>query len=303
MLLLDIILISLELQNFSEEVKSMCKIKIIGVALITLIIISGTSSMVLPHFQLVYTPESNVEGTSVPFKLIFTHPFEAGHTMDIGKDEAGNIKGMKELFLIHKGERTDLVDKLKEITFTSLTNSGRAYDLTLDNKCGYKGGGDFVLIAVPYPYYEAAEDIYIQQVTKVMINRSGIATDWSERCAEGYPEIMPLVMPYDVWVGGIFRGVVIDGKGNPVANAEIEVEYINYEIDMKANKFTGKPKISTEGHGTAVILANKDGEFSFVPTKAGYWGFAALGAGGKKEYEGKELSEDAVLWIEAVKTE
>ncbi|MEW6481564.1 MAG: DUF4198 domain-containing protein [bacterium] len=94
-----------------------------------------------------------------------------------------------------------------------------------------------------------------------------------------------------------------EGKGNPVPNVEIEVEYINYEVDMKGNKFTGKPKIAKEGHGAAVILANKDGEFSFVPPKAGYWGFAALGAGGEKTYKGKELSEDAVLWIEAIEIE
>ena len=35
--------------------------------------------------------------------------------------------------------------------------------------------------------------------------------------------------------------------------------------------------------------------------KAGFWGFAALGSGPKKEYKGKELSQDAVIWIRADK--
>lgn len=271
--------------------------RIVSTSMLSLAVMIGMSTSALAHFQMIYTPSSNVEASSVPFKLVFTHPFEAGHTMDIGKDEEGNIKGMKDLFMVHKEKRTALIDKLTKITFTSLTNSGVAYDLTLDNKCDYRGGGDFVLVGVPHPYYEASEDVYIQQITKVMINKAGMDTDWSGRCAEGYPEIMPLVKPYDVWAGGIFRGVVIDGEGKPVANAEIEVEYLNYAVDMKTNKFTGKPR---RNYGAAVVLANKDGEFSFVPPKAGFWGFAALGAGGDKTYNGKELSEDAVLWIEAI---
>ena len=157
-----------------------------------------------------------------------------------------------------------------------------------------------MLVAVPHPYYEASEDIYIQQITKVMINKGELSTDWKNRVAEGYPEILPLVKPYDVWVGGVFRGTVVDAKGKPVANAEIEIEFVNYDLDMNANKLAGKPK--TE-RGAAVILADENGNFSFVPTHAGYWGFAALGAAGELEFGGKELSQDAVLWIEAFPAE
>jgi cobalt/nickel transport protein len=47
------------------------------------------------------------------------------------------------------------------------------------------------------------------------------------------------------------------------------------------------------------IKANKDGEFTFTLPKAGFWGFCALGVGSDKEYKGKELSQDAVIWVEA----
>ena len=222
------------------------------------------------HFQMIYTPTSVVEGNSVDFKIVFTHPAESGHTMDIGKNEAGEIKGVEKFF---------------------------SYDLTLNKDNGFKGGGDWALVAVPHPYYEGAEDVYIQQITKVFINKAGLDTDWSARCAEGYPEIMPLVKPYDVWVGGLFRGTVVDSKGKPVPNAEIEVEYINFDVNMKKSKFEKKAKTK---NAAATILADANGNFSFVPHKAGYWGFAALGAGNVKEFAGKELSQDAVLWIEAV---
>ncbi|MEL3906682.1 MAG: DUF4198 domain-containing protein [Treponema sp.] len=265
---------------------------------ISALLVSAVIGSAFAHFQMIYTPSSIIEedAKSVPFKVVFTHPFEAGHTMDIGKNEGGTVKGLEHLFVVHKEKSMDVVSKLKEMTFTSLENSGKGFDFVLDKDSSFRGGGDWVLVAVPHPYYEASEDIYIKQITKVMVNKGELDTDWSNRVAEGYPEILPLVKPYDVWVGGLFRGTVVDGKGNPVANAEIEVEYCNYDIDMNANKFTGNPRTAK---GAAVIHADEQGNFSFVPTMAGYWGFAALGAGGEKTHEGKELSEDAVLWIEA----
>jgi cobalt/nickel transport protein len=257
------------------------------------------TSMVSAHFLMLYTPESVVEGSEVPFKIVFTHPFNAGHTMNVGENEAGEVKGFDTIFSIHKEKKTDLTDALNEIEFTSLENSGVAFEMTLNKETGFRGGGDWVLVGVPAPYYEGSEDIYIQQVTKFMINKGDLATDWDARVADGYPEIIPFVKPYAVWVGGVFRGMVVDGDGNPVPEAEIEVEYINYDVDMAANKFTGSPKIEKEVHGAAVIIADDQGNFSFVPPKAGYWGFAALGAGGDLSFDGKELSQDAVLWIEA----
>ena len=266
---------------------------------IFILLLLFSAASVFAHFQMIYTPESVIpENTAaVDFKLVFTHPFEAGLTMDIGKDESGTIKGMKEFFVVHKGAKSDLTGVLKGITFTSLENSGQGFEFTFGKEQGLKGGGDWVFVAVPEPYYEASEDIYIQQITKVMINKGELSTDWKNRVAEGYPEILPLVKPYDVWTGGVFRGIVVNAKGKPVANAEIEFEYINYDIDMKENKFTGKPVLKKSGAG--IILADKQGVFEFIPNRAGYWGFAALGAGGELDFGGKELSQDAVLWFEA----
>lgn len=267
--------------------------KITGVVLFLFLVCMASFA----HFQMIYTPTSIIEGNSVDFKIVFTHPAESGHTMDIGKNEKGEIKGFEKFFSVHKGKIQDLLTNLKKTEFTTAENSASAYDLVLDKDNGFRGGGDWALIAVPHPYFEPSESIYIQQITKVFINKGDLATDWTERCAEGYPEIKPLVKPYDVWVGGVFRGVVLDSKGKPVPNAEIEVEYINFDVDMKASKFGDKAK--TEAAAT-IILADKNGVFSFVPHKAGYWGFAALGAGRAKKFAGKELSQDAVLWIEAM---
>ncbi len=96
------------------------------------------------------------------------------------------------------------------------------------------------------------------------------------------------------WKNQIFRAQVVDAEGKAVPNAEIEVEYLN--ADIKNSSFTGENK---EEKATTVIYADANGYFSFVPIHKGYWGFAALGAGGELQHNGKELSQDAVLWIEA----
>ena len=85
------------------------------------------------HFQMVYTPEIAVnKGAETQFKLVFTHPFEAGHTMNMGEPE--------EFYMLHqKGEegktkKVDLKPYLKPITWKSLTNSGKAYEANLPKK-------------------------------------------------------------------------------------------------------------------------------------------------------------------------
>ena len=58
--------------------------------------------------------------------------------------------------------------------------------------------GDNVFCLVPGPYYEAEEDIYIQQITKMVVNSAGFPTDWDAEV--GLPtEIVPLDKPYALW--------------------------------------------------------------------------------------------------------
>ena len=213
--------------------------------------------------------------------------------MDMGKDEKGTIQPVVEFFSVHNGEKKDLKANLKASKFGPASKQVTSYKFNLDKNSGLKGGGDWGLVVVPAPYYESAEDVYIQQITKVLVNKDELATDWNKRLANEYPEIIPLSNPI-TWKGEIFRGQVVDKDGKAVANAEIEIEYLNSNI--KNSKFVGelqKDKTAT------VIYADENGYFSFVPVHKDTGGFAALGAGGELKHNGKELSQDAVLWIEA----
>jgi cobalt/nickel transport protein len=255
--------------------------------LVSSIATAAIATGALAHFQMLYTPESALEGpATVELRHVFNHPFADEHTMDIA--------GIESFVAINKGKEKNMLDSLKPIEFKGNENSGKAFAST------YKAQrmGDHVLIVTPKPYFEKNEDAYIQQITKTIINVAGAPSDWDTNF-ELKAEIVPLTKPYAIWAGGTFTGIVMS-EGKPVPFAEIEVEYLNHDVDLKANAM-GKSHVSApqDSFVTMGIKANKDGEFTFGIPKAGWWGFAALGVGPDSEYEGKELSQDAVIWVQA----
>lgn len=245
----------------------------------------GLSGPGLAHFQLIYSPQTLIETPGdVPVKLIFWHPFENGHAMDMGAP--------LEFYAVNRGVRIDLMDRLVPTTFTGNGTSAAAWDASVP----VKRSGDYVMVLVPAPYYEQSEDIYIQQITKSYLNRAQMPSDWTE--PQGLPtEILPLNRPTNVLAGSTFSGrVLADGK--PVPGAEIEVEYIAAEPDMVSGR-PGAPTVAPPPGGALVAIADDDGYFSFGVPRAGFWGFAALGSGPETEHQGKPMSQDAVIWIRA----
>ncbi|PRY26178.1 cobalt/nickel transport protein [Aliiruegeria haliotis] len=245
----------------------------------------GLAGAAQAHFQLAYTADTLIETPGdIPVKLIFWHPFENGHVMDMGEPQ--------EVFAVHRGDRIDLMDRLAPITFTGTSNAAAAYETSVP----VKRSGDYVLVVVPAPYFEESEDIYIQQLTKSYLNRNEMPTDWDQ--PQGLAtEILPLVKPTNVVVGSTFTGQVLS-EGKPVAGAEIEIEFMAAEPDMESNA----PKPATAAPmpgGMIVAISDANGYFTFGIPRAGHWGFAALGTGPQTEFEGKELSQDAVIWIRA----
>ncbi|WP_027184704.1 DUF4198 domain-containing protein [Desulfovibrio inopinatus] len=267
------------------------------------ILLTAFVIMVIPftahaHFQMLYTPEIALnEGGEITLKLVFTHPFEAGHTMDMGPVEEFYV--LQQRGTEGKPKKTDLKPYLKEINWKSLTNSGKAYEAVLPKKI-VRSMGDYVFVLVPSPYFEKEEDSYIQQITKVVLNVGGLPGNWA--APVGLPtEIVPFDKPYANWTGGVFRGQVLS-DGAPIKDGELEVEYMNHMPDIKANAFK-KEAVVEAPHDSMVtmgIMTNAQGEFTIGLPKAGWWGICALGSGPKKEFKGKDLSQDAVLWVKAV---
>ncbi|MGP3698053.1 DUF4198 domain-containing protein [Rhodobacter sp. NSM] len=237
------------------------------------------------HFQLIYAETPLIEAPGdVPVKLVFWHPFENGHVMDMGRPQA--------FYAVSRGQRIDLSQSLRPFTFAGVSNAAQAFDAMVP----VTKAGDYVLVVEAAPYLEPSEDIYIQQYAKVYLNRMQLPTDWTE--PQGLPtEILPLVKPYNVIAGSTFTGRVLS-EGEPVAAAVIEVEYMAAEPDAVANA-PRTPTARPMPGGAVVAISDDAGYFTFGIPTAGWWGFAALGTGPVKEHAGKELSQDAVIWVRA----
>ncbi len=240
----------------------------------------------LAHFQSIYTPEVNFDApTTLPIDIIFWHPLSSGVVMDIAKPQ--------EFFVVHDGQRTDLLDLLKPTRFTSWANSANGFKAA---EVPVRTPGDYVFALVPQPYHEATEDIFIQQYTKMYVNRGQLPTEWDKPLGLK-AEIVPFQKPYNAVVGATFSGQVLY-DGQPVPGAEIEVEYMAGAFDRATNA-TGQPTAVPMPGGAITLTADPNGVFTFGMARAGWWGFAALNLAPGSQHQGKELSEDAVIWVKA----
>jgi cobalt/nickel transport protein len=243
----------------------------------------------LAHFQLMYSGDSMLhdKASKIELDMMFSHPGSSAFIMPMAKPIS--------LVQFHKGKFTDLSDAITQINYQSSVNEDTAWSANTTAR----SMGDYIYIFTPTPYFEKSEDIYIQQITKSMINVGGLPTDWSKDLGLN-AEIVPLTAPYAMYKYGNFRGIV-KTNGKKVPFAEVEVEYLNYDIDMQNNQFIGAAKQTYANpiFETLTIIADEDGVFNFTLPFAGFWGFAALGVGEEKQYRGKELSQDAVIWVQA----
>lgn len=225
--------------------------------------------MVIPSTDIV-TAEAKKE---VALDVMFAHPME-GPTMEMAKP--------KQFGVMVGGKKYDLLNTLKPKKVKGHT----AYETTYR----IRRPGDHIFYLEPAPYWEPAEGCMIVHYTKVVVNAMGLEAGWDDEVGLK-AEIVPLVRPYGLWTGNIFRGVVKkDGKSVP--HAEVEVEYYNKE---------GKVKPPADPFVTQVIKADAQGIFSYAMPRAGWWGFAALMEGDKpmKNPEGKDVPVEigAVMWV------
>jgi nickel transport protein len=226
---------------------------------------------------------------------VFSHPFNNGFTMAMGKPEALYVVSQRG---DNEPKTTDLMQYLEPIEWTGGESKAAAF-LAHPPRNVTRSLGDYTFVLRPAPYYEAQEDKYIQQITKTVINIGGLPGKWDEPL--GLPvEIVPLDKPYANWVGGVFRAVVLS-NGEPVPHAEIEVEYLNHEPQIDARRFDPEGRVTApqDAFSTLSIRADANGQVMIGLPKAGWWGICALDLVEGSTHDGKHLSVDAVLWLKA----
>jgi len=254
--------------------------RMIGV--LTAIVVVLAAPAARAHFQMILPATDVVESGSdraLRLELVFTHPMEGGR-MDMPRPTRFGVA-------VRDGEPVDLLAALEPKETDGRRSWGATYEITRP--------GDHVFFVEPAPYWEPAEDTFIIHYTKVVVNAFGDETGWDRELGLK-TEIVPLVRPYGLWAGNVFRGVV-KRDGKPVPFAEIEVEYYNPP---------GEPPVEapTGAHVTQVIKADANGVFTYAMPRAGWWGFAALTEPDftLKGEDGKEHAVElgAVMWMRTV---
>ena len=232
---------------------------------------SAHFGVILPSDDIVESGESH----TIDLELQFMHPFEQKF-MDLTKPE--------KFGFVLAGKYTCLMPSLKQ-TKTAGHETWQA-SVTL------KRPGDHIFYFIPEPYWEPAEDCYIQHFTKVIVNAFGLEEGWTEP-AGLEAEIVPLSRPYGLWTNDVFRGRVLF-HGKPVPGAEVEYEYYNAPVNGASVKDPAPPYI------TQVAVADSDGVFTVSLPMEGWWGFAALMTDpGAMKHDGKKVNVEkgAVLWV------
>ena len=215
---------------------------------------------------------SQEDGRSVDLTLSFSHPFE----------EDGMILERPEAFTVtHDGETTDLLGDLSEATVMDAPGYTMTYDVDRP--------GAHVFAMTPVPYWEPAEDAFIQHFTKVVMPAYGDDEGWDTELGLR-TEIVPLAKPFGIWEGNVFQGIV-HLEGEPVPYAEVEVEYYNEGLEAS---------VPSELMITQTIKADENGVFTYAAPTDGWWGFAALNTAPETmAHEGEEKAVElgAVIWV------
>jgi cobalt/nickel transport protein len=207
--------------------------------------------------------------------LSFSHPME-GKGMDMAKPKAFGVKD--------GDAKTDLLGTLAPTKVMDHAAWKSEYT--------FKRPGVGIFYVVPEPYFEPAEDKFIEHITKVVVPAFGEEEGWD--VPVGLPaEIVPLTRPFGNYAGNVFSGqVLVDGK--PAPGVTVEVEYYNKDKAYAApNDYLVTQAVKTDANGV----------FVYAVPFAGWWGFAALTDAPetlKKDGKDKKIERGAVLWAKFV---
>lgn len=247
----------------------------LSLALVAVLLWAGAVSA---HFGMIIPSQDVVleKGASeVKLTLSFSHPMEM-QGMDMAKPEQFGV--------VEAGKKTDLLAGLKETKVMGKKAWAASHAL--------KQPGVYGFFMVPAPYWEPAEDCFIQHLTKVVVPAFGEEEGWNEPVGLK-TEIVPLTRPFGNYAGNVFSGqVLVDGK--PAPGVTVEVEYYNADKKYEApNDYMVTQSVATDVNGV----------FVYVVPWAGWWGFAALTTSDAKlKHEGqdKDVELGAVLWTKFV---
>lgn len=228
------------------------------------------------HFGAVIPARSMLDQShgQVTILFAFMHPFEQ-NSMTLAKPRKAAVVNMETL---QQQVVTPNLDPVKFLGHAAWQVSYRP-----------RRPAVYCIYMIPQPYWEPAEDHYIQHITKTYIAAYGAEDGW-EKPVGLATEIVPLSRPFGLYAGNVFRGRVYVA-GVPAPDKRVEVEYYNRGGSVKA---------ASEYMITQVVRTDEQGIFVYSPPAAGWWAFAALSTAEhsiKHNGAAKSLELGAVIWV------
>ena len=243
------------------------------------------------HDHFLYT--SNLDATNqkeVKMKAVLGHPAEGPEAEPISIATVdGKTHIPKAFFVVHDGVKTDLLSKVKVGTIKTAKGQYVALDAIYTAEDGLKGGGSWVFVMDSGNTKDSG--FMFNPVEKLIITKDSAGSDYNQRVAPGYNEIVPLVNPVNAWKENVFRAKFVDKDGKPIKNARIDVDFINGKLDMANNTWTANkeaPKTSLR------VFTDDNGVFAFVPSRTGQWVIRAVASMDRE----KKVVHDASLVVQ-----
>lgn len=230
------------------------------------------------HFQMLIPDTALVDDAAdnpLTLQLMFTHPMAGGPAMPMAAPLAFEA--------ITPSSREDLLPLLEVAAFEGQPAYRARYSLTEP--------GDHRFVLTPAPYWEAAEGVWIQHLTQVVVDGFGGGGDWHRPLGLA-AEIRPLSRPYGLWAGNLVRGQVLR-DGRPAPGVIVEVEWWN----------DGAVRVPADAYLTQEVITDAQGIFAYALPRAGWWGFAALLESGQTrpapDGTAAPVELGALLWVHA----
>ncbi len=214
----------------------------------------------------------------------------------LGVKDSKTLKGLAAIYAVHNGEKRDLNSIVLPDYFTVIDGKAESYSIPVSRRHGFARAGDYVIVVEHQPHWKKNLGYYKQKIAKLFINNAGLITDWSNRLLEKKPEIVPLVPPWAVFSGSLFRAEAVNDKGTEIPYAEILIEFLNYKTNFVGVE-SNSPIMAQSKRGNLTIFADSSGTFSFIPPVAGVWTFTLVDGDKNRTIDGKELSYDSSISI------
>ncbi len=250
----------------------------IFIAIVAAFLVAFGAADARAHFAMLLPSDDIVtmqDEKDISVRAWFLHPFER-MVLTMKKPVSFGVRV--------RGEGTDLLANLTKADIPD----GTAYDLSYR----IRKPGDHIFHMELAPYWDANEEIFIVQSSKVVINALGRSGGWEEPLGMEV-EIVPLTRPYGLWAGNVFQGRVLF-RGKPKAGATVEVEHYNAEGSLKA---------PSTAYITQTVLTDPNGIFTYAIPGKGWWGFAAVFPTDEtKAFRNKmyKIERGASFWVHAI---